>query len=89
MRTSLTDVPRAALQVNTVRDLVRKDIDVILQSLRSEMNGSGAGSATSRKTAQTMERLKGKIQNAIKVMSEGLVERDAEVRNTYQPPWGA
>ncbi|PNW74318.1 hypothetical protein CHLRE_13g603225v5 [Chlamydomonas reinhardtii] len=70
--------------VNAVRDEVRATLQRLMTGLQDQATGAngGAGGAGGRDAAAgaVLARLKEKLRNAIGVMQEGLVERDAEVR---------
>ncbi|KAG2482059.1 hypothetical protein HYH03_018995, partial [Edaphochlamys debaryana] len=70
--------------VNAVRDEVRATLEQLMSSLQKQAGGAGGagGGGAQRNAAQVaaMERLRSKLRNAVGIMQEGLVERDAEVR---------
>lgn len=67
-----------------MRDEVRATLQRLMTGLQDQATGAngGAGGAGGRDAAAgaVLARLKEKLRNAIGVMQEGLVERDAEVR---------
>ncbi|EFJ43346.1 hypothetical protein VOLCADRAFT_96404 [Volvox carteri f. nagariensis] len=66
---------------------IRGEVDAAMAAVKSRLSQAAGGGSGSRGAAERdpalavrAERLKAKLKNAIGVMQEGLVERDAEVR---------
>ncbi|KAG2429170.1 hypothetical protein HYH02_014105 [Chlamydomonas schloesseri] len=70
--------------VNAVRDEVRATLQRLMTGLQDQAaggpGGAAAGGGRDAAAGAVLARLKEKLRNAIAVMQEGLVERDAEVR---------
>jgi hypothetical protein len=67
------------VQVNVMRKEAQEFMNSLLAELKAGTSSASDGNGSGQSQAQISQDVKAKLQNAIKVMQEGLVERDTEV----------